>query len=64
MTLPDGNLVHGTTNVYGNHGCRCEACKEAHRRNHNDFMRRVRESGELAAPDKKHDTAYRYDLAC
>ena len=29
---------HGTTNGYGNLGCRCEPCTAAHRVNHQAYM--------------------------
>ena len=55
---------HGTTNGYGNLGCRCEACREAHRQNHNRYMKKVRESGQLLGDAAKHGTSYRYDVGC
>lgn len=55
---------HGTTNGYGNLGCRCDACREAHRKNHNRYMKRVREDGSLAGSGEKHGTSYRYDVGC
>lgn len=55
---------HGTRNGYGNLGCRCDACREAHRQNHRKYMIRVKESGELAGDGVQHGTAYRYDVGC
>lgn len=62
--LPPDDPRHGTTNGYGNHGCRCDACREAHRINHRKYMRRVKETGELAGEQVQHGTAYRYDVGC
>lgn len=55
---------HGTVNGYGNHACRCDPCREAHRKNHAAYMKRVRETGALASDDAKHGTSYRYDVGC
>ncbi|MCE0485434.1 hypothetical protein [Ornithinimicrobium sediminis] len=55
---------HGTINGYGNLGCRCDACREAHRENHMRYMKKVRETGSLSGPDVNHGTSYRYDVGC
>lgn len=34
----DGDPRHGSINGYGNHGCRCPRCTEAHRINHHRYM--------------------------
>jgi hypothetical protein len=31
---------HGTTSEYSNYGCRCDACREANRAAHADYMKR------------------------
>src|SRR4051812_22644496 len=62
--LPADSPWHGTTNGYGNLGCRCERCREAHRANHAKYMKRVRASGELAQGEVEHGTSYRYDVGC
>lgn len=63
--LPDGDPRHGTTNGYGNHGCRCDACKEANRINHAEYMATVRKTGQLAQrANIVHGTSYRYDVGC
>lgn len=69
MTRKDAPLApddprHGTTNGYGNLGCRCEACREANRVNHAAYMAKVRATGELSNKDAKHGTSYRYDVGC
>lgn len=52
---------HGTTNGYGNLGCRCDACKEANRVGHAKYMAQARahrrELGE-------HGSSLRYDTGC
>lgn len=54
---------HGTTNGYGNLGCRCSPCREAHRQNHARYMQKVRDDGSLV--DKgAHGSSYRYDIGC
>jgi hypothetical protein len=32
MSLISPNAPHGTRNGYSNYGCRCDLCKEAHRK--------------------------------
>lgn len=56
---------HGTANGYGNLRCRCDACREAHRKNHARYMARVRTTGQLVnGQDVLHGTSYRYDVGC
>ncbi len=63
--LPPNDPRHGTVNGYGNRGCRCEACREAHRQAHAAYMVRVRATKELATGDGiTHGTSYRYDVGC
>lgn len=62
--LPEGDPRHGSANGYGNHGCRCDACREANRLNHAAYMARVRATGQLASGDVSHGTSYRYDVGC
>lgn len=64
QAAPDGEEWHGTVNGYGNRRCRCDACRDAHRRSHRRYMARVRESGHLVRAGAKHGTAYRYDVGC
>ena len=52
---------HGTTNGYGNHGCRCAACREAHRAHHNAYLARTRAEGRVLG---KHGSAVAYDSGC
>ncbi|GAA1937533.1 hypothetical protein GCM10009797_34020 [Nocardioides hwasunensis] len=61
--LADDDPRHGTANGYGNLGCRCDACREAHRVRHAEYMARVRRSGELADAGD-HGSSYRYDVGC
>jgi DNA mismatch endonuclease (patch repair protein) len=53
---------HGTTNGYGNLGCRCEPCRDANRRYHAEY--RARRPAPADAPDAAHGTCYRYDVGC
>lgn len=62
--LPPDDPRHGTVNGYGNHGCRCEDCREAHRLNHARYMEKVRKTGQLAGNETRHGTSYRYDVGC
>lgn len=59
--LADDDPRHGTSNGYGNLGCRCPACREAHRVKHSDYMRRVRESDRILG---QHGTDLAYDTGC
>lgn len=59
--LPPGDPRHGTTNGYGNLGCRCDACREAHRINHRKYMDRMRAEGRTLG---RHGTALSYDSGC
>lgn len=63
--LADGDPRHGTPNGYGNLKCRCDACREANRVVHAQYMARILESGQLAElPGVTHGTSYRYDVGC
>lgn len=64
VELPQDDARHGTTNGYGNLGCRCASCTEAHRQQHNRYMQRVRETKKLVTADAAHGTSYRYDVGC
>jgi hypothetical protein len=56
---------HGTVNGYGNLGCRCDACRTAHREHSVMYMRRMRQSGHLLAkPSVQHGTNYCYNVGC
>ena len=56
---------HGTTNGYGNLGCRCAPCTQAHWIHHNAYMAKVRESRQLVDNGKgDHGSSYRYDIGC
>jgi hypothetical protein len=52
---------HGTTNGYGNLGCRCDACREAARVSHAAYMTRVRAEGRIVGG---HGTTTAYDTGC
>lgn len=52
---------HGTTNGYGNLGCRCAACRAAHAANHKKYMERKRASGEVVG---LHGSSVAYDSGC
>lgn len=52
---------HGTTNGYGNLGCRCDPCREANRVGHADYMARVRTEGRILG---KHGSELAYDTGC
>lgn len=60
-TLPPGDPRHGTTNGYGNHCCRCDACREANRVYHAEYMKRVRTKEKILG---KHGTSLCYDCGC
>jgi hypothetical protein len=56
---------HGTVNGYGNHFCRCDACRAAHCAYHAKYMAKVRQTKELVkCRDVLHGTPYRYDVGC
>lgn len=38
---PVPDHVHGTANGYGNYGCRCPDCREAHRRKMKNYRKRM-----------------------
>lgn len=52
---------HGTTNGYGNLGCRCDRCREAHRINHNAYMTRMRAQKRILGT---HGSTLAYDTGC
>ncbi|TYL50059.1 hypothetical protein FXB39_10360 [Nocardioides sp. BGMRC 2183] len=62
--LPPDDPRHGTTNGYGNWGCRCDPCREANRKNHQAYVERVRGTGQLTGEGVTHGTAYRYQMGC
>jgi hypothetical protein len=62
--LSDDDPRHGTANGYGNHGCRCDACKEANRITHARYLRKVLAEGSLTGENVIHGTSYRYDVGC
>ncbi|GLJ78651.1 hypothetical protein [Microbacterium imperiale] len=53
---------HGTNASYAR-GCRCDACKEAARTYHREWMANRRENAE-SIPAEHHGTAYGYQLGC
>ncbi len=55
---------HGTTNGYGNHGCRCAPCTDANRTSHARYLEKVRSEGSLIGGNVTHGTSYRYDVGC
>ncbi len=52
---------HGTTNGYGNLGCRCEPCTAAHRVNHQAYMLKQRAAGRIIG---RHGSTSAYDTGC
>jgi hypothetical protein len=50
----DGDPRHGTANGYGNLGCRCPRCQEAHAAYH--LVQQHERRGSLAPEDKRHGT--------
>lgn len=62
--LKPGDPRHGTSNGYGNLGCRCDECREANRQNHARYMATVRKTGQLTGKEVVHGTPYRYDVGC
>lgn len=66
MTHQRGGLApddprHGTTNAYGNLGCRCQLCREANRFSHQDYIQRVKASGRRLG---EHGSSLCYDTGC
>lgn len=55
-------LGHGTNASYAR-GCRCDACKEAARAYHRDWMANRRRTTD-GIPAEHHGTAYGYQLGC
>lgn len=55
-------LGHGTNASYAR-GCRCDACKDAAREYHREWMANRRETTEMIAAEH-HGTAYGYQLGC
>jgi hypothetical protein len=51
---------HGTTNGYGNLGCRCERCRAANTMAHRELLARYRAEGGRG----EHGTIYRYATGC
>lgn len=57
---------HGTTNGYGNLGCRCVRCRAAHAESHANYMRHRRELAETVVVVAKYvgeDTAREVEVA-
>jgi len=52
---------HGTTNGYGNLGCRCERCRQANRENHLAYMHKQRAAGRVLG---RHGSTLAYDTGC
>lgn len=52
---------HGTTNGYGNLGCRCEACRAAHRASHAAYLARQRAAGRIIGA---HGSEVAYETGC
>lgn len=52
---------HGTVNGYGNHGCRCELCRDAHRRSHYEYIARCKQEGRVIG---RHGSTVAYDTGC
>lgn len=66
MANPDGPLApddprHGTSNGYGNLGCRCEECRAAHAANHAAYIKRQRAAGRVVG---RHGSSVAYDTGC
>ena len=59
--LPQGDPRHGTTNGYGNLGCRCPACRKASSENHRKYLDRVRAEGRVLS---EHGTETAYSSGC
>lgn len=59
--MADDDPRHGTTNGYGNIGCRCDPCRAAHAAHHAAYMRRKREAGEVIGT---HGSSVAYDSGC
>ena len=59
-------IPHGTRTGYNNYGCRCDACKKAHR----EYMRKRYQVWRLLhplppkPPPKPHGTEARYNKGC
>jgi len=59
--LADDDPRHGTSNGYGNHGCRCDACRSAHAAAHSAYIKRQREAGRVMGT---HGSSLAYDTGC
>ena len=59
--LAEDDPRHGTSNGYGNHGCRCNACRAAHAAAHSAYIKRKRETGEILGA---HGSSVAYDTGC
>ncbi|MDP7727619.1 hypothetical protein [Mycobacterium sp. TY813] len=61
MVLADDDPRHGTTNGYGNLGCRCDLCRAANTRNRRAYLARVRAEGRILG---EHGSEVAYDSGC
>lgn len=59
--LDDDDPRHGTSNGYGNCGCRCDACRAAHAATHAAYIKRQREEGRVVG---RHGSSVAYDTGC
>lgn len=62
----DHESWHGTSGGYCNHGCRCDACRDAHRLAHkrhrtNRYAERVEVGDQLVHLSAPHGTVRAYD---
>ncbi len=61
MALAPGDPRHGTANGYGNHACRCGACRAAHAAAHQAYIKRQRAQGRVIG---SHGSSVAYDTGC
>jgi hypothetical protein len=59
--LADDDPRHGTRNGYGNHGCRCHACRAANAAAHAEYIKRRRAEGRVIG---RHGSSLAYDTGC
>ena len=59
--LTDDDPRHGTSNGYGNLGCRCDRCKAAHAAAHAKYMKARRDAGQVIG---SHGSSVAYDTGC
>lgn len=59
--LEESDPRHGTANGYVNLGCRCVKCREANRRQHAEYMSRVRSEGRTVGI---HGSSTCYESGC